>query len=97
MQLIKSNLVFTQQSLYITRNKKTFRHPVLQPAPAGRKGEKWNLWNNVMTVFAGIAWKIATRIQMDAVMHAARIRMNVNRYASVHLGGITILRFREEK
>lgn len=45
-----------------------------------------------MIVFAGIVWKIAMRIQMDAVIHAARIRMNVNRYASVHLGGITIIK-----
>ena len=44
-----------------------------------------------MIVFAGIVWKIAMRIQMDAVIHAARIRMNVNRYASVHLGGITMI------
>ena len=50
-----------------------------------------------MIVFAGIVWKIAMRIQMDAVIHAARIRMNVNRYASVHLGGITIIIILKEK
>lgn len=50
-----------------------------------------------MIVFAGIVWKIAMRIQMDAVIHAARIRMNVNRYASVHLGGITIIKILEVK